>query len=141
MKKILSLTLSALLAGSVALSSVATAEAHYKKGRYHKHSRGVGVAAGVIGGLIIGGAIANANRRSNYRHCHFDYCHRHAARYSDHAHERTVYEPPRRRRPRRRRASSAHVDWCFDRYRSYREWDNTFQPYNGGRRRCLSPYN
>lgn len=35
---------------------------------------------------------------------------------------------------------SAHVDWCYDRYRSYRASDNTFQPYNGPRRQCFSPY-
>ena len=35
---------------------------------------------------------------------------------------------------------SAHVRWCYDRYRSYREWDNTFQPYEGPRRQCYSPY-
>ena len=36
--------------------------------------------------------------------------------------------------------SSAHVRWCYNRYRSYREWDNTFQPYNGPRQQCYSPY-
>lgn len=35
---------------------------------------------------------------------------------------------------------SAHVRWCYNRYRSYREWDNTFQPYHGPRRQCYSPY-
>ncbi len=35
---------------------------------------------------------------------------------------------------------SAHVQWCYDRYRSYRASDNTFQPYNGPRRQCNSPY-
>lgn len=35
---------------------------------------------------------------------------------------------------------NAHVDWCYDRYRSYRAWDNTFQPYEGPRRQCYSPY-
>ncbi len=35
---------------------------------------------------------------------------------------------------------SAHVEWCYDRYRSYRAYDNTFQPYNGPRRQCYSPY-
>lgn len=34
----------------------------------------------------------------------------------------------------------AHVAWCYNRYRSYREWDNTYQPYNGPRRQCYSPY-
>ncbi|MGI6853072.1 BA14K family protein [Mesorhizobium sp. 1B3] len=36
---------------------------------------------------------------------------------------------------------SAHERWCYNRYRSYRAWDNTFQPYNGPRRQCYSPYN
>jgi hypothetical protein len=37
-------------------------------------------------------------------------------------------------------AGSAHVRWCYNRYRSYRAWDNTFQPYNGPRQQCISPY-
>lgn len=37
-------------------------------------------------------------------------------------------------------SSSAHVQWCYSRYRSYRAYDNTFQPYNGPRRQCYSPY-
>lgn len=35
---------------------------------------------------------------------------------------------------------SAHVDWCQNRYRSYRVSDNSFQPYNGPRQACVSPY-
>lgn len=35
---------------------------------------------------------------------------------------------------------SAHVRWCYGRYRSYRASDNTFQPYNGYRQQCVSPY-
>ena len=38
------------------------------------------------------------------------------------------------------RMSAAHVEWCFDRYRSYRTYDNSWQPYNGPRRVCRSPY-
>ncbi|TKT79315.1 BA14K family protein [Aquamicrobium sp. LC103] len=45
-------------------------------------------------------------------------------------------QPPVRYRPR----GNAHVDWCYARYRSYRASDNTFQPYNGPRRQCISPY-
>lgn len=47
------------------------------------------------------------------------------------------YAPPPRRAyglPR------GHVNWCHARYRSYRAWDNTFQPYHGPRRQCVSPY-
>lgn len=43
--------------------------------------------------------------------------------------------------PRRApRATSRHVSWCYDRYRSYRSYDNTYQPNNGPRRQCVSPY-
>lgn len=45
-------------------------------------------------------------------------------------------EPPVRYRPR----GNDHVTWCFNRYRSYRASDNTYQPYNGPRRQCQSPY-
>lgn len=50
--------------------------------------------------------------------------------------------PPRRyyRTYRAQRVSSAHVQWCYNRYRSYRAWDNTFQPYGGPRQQCYSPY-
>ena len=36
--------------------------------------------------------------------------------------------------------SQAHIAWCYDRYRSYRHWDNSFQPYHGPRKQCWSPY-
>jgi hypothetical protein len=35
---------------------------------------------------------------------------------------------------------SSHAQWCYGRYRSYRAYDNTFQPYNGRRQQCQSPY-
>jgi hypothetical protein len=44
--------------------------------------------------------------------------------------------------PRRiyRSGQGTHVNWCYHRYRSYRAWDNSFQPYHGPRRQCRSPY-
>lgn len=41
---------------------------------------------------------------------------------------------------RRGRLSARHIAWCEANYRSYRRSDNTFQPYNGPRRQCVSPY-
>ena len=38
------------------------------------------------------------------------------------------------------RLSRAHVQWCQDRWRSYRVSDNSYQPNNGPRRACVSPY-
>jgi hypothetical protein len=32
----------------------------------------------------------------------------------------------------------AHYNWCINRYRSYHPASNTWQPYNGPRRQCLS---
>ena len=43
-------------------------------------------------------------------------------------------------RPRYEGINPRHTDWCYARYRSYREYDNTYQPNYGGRRECLSPY-
>jgi hypothetical protein len=35
----------------------------------------------------------------------------------------------------------AHAEWCFDRYRSYAQEDNSYQPYGGGpRQQCQSPW-
>lgn len=42
--------------------------------------------------------------------------------------------------PRSYYGGNSHTSWCYNRYRSYRAWDNTFQPYYGGRRQCVSPY-
>lgn len=38
------------------------------------------------------------------------------------------------------RYGGSHVEWCANRYRSYRAYDNTYQPYGGPRRLCVSPY-
>ena len=37
-------------------------------------------------------------------------------------------------------AGNAHLSYCYNRYKSYRDWDNSWQPYNGPRRQCISPY-
>lgn len=36
--------------------------------------------------------------------------------------------------------NAPHVEWCRNRYNSYRAYDNTYQPYNGRRRRCQPPF-
>jgi len=38
------------------------------------------------------------------------------------------------------RLTRSHYAWCESRYRSYRRWDNSWQPYNGPRKPCASPY-
>ncbi|MFC5036907.1 BA14K family protein [Tianweitania sediminis] len=62
-------------------------------------------------------------------------------RYVEPRYVQPRYVAPRFVRPAPRiRLSAAHVRWCHARYRSYRSSDNTFQPYNGPRRQCYSPY-
>ena len=36
--------------------------------------------------------------------------------------------------------SSAHIEWCGDRYRSYQPDANVYTAYSGELRRCVSPY-
>lgn len=36
--------------------------------------------------------------------------------------------------------SEAHYRWCANRYRSYDRYTNTYQPYYGPRKQCVSPY-
>ena len=109
MEKMISVTVAILLAGTVVVMSLSDANARHRGHRY-----GGGLAAGIIGGLIIGGAIANSRLEDRERD----------------------YAPPYRRDYGR-----AHVSWCYSRYRSYRDYDDTYQPYRGGRRYCRSPYN
>jgi hypothetical protein len=40
-----------------------------------------------------------------------------------------------------RSGGSSHVQWCANRYQSYRASDNTYVPRAGVRARCVSPYN
>lgn len=42
--------------------------------------------------------------------------------------------------PRAYYGGNSHTSWCYNRYRSYRAYDNTYQPYYGPRRLCVSPY-
>lgn len=69
---------------------------------------------------------------------------RHRPRYRHHyRYDRRYWGPPpvyRYRRAPIYRGRNPHVRWCYNRYRSYRAYDNTFQPNYGPRRQCYSPY-
>lgn len=85
----------------------------HRRHGYRRHSDGWWYPLAAFGaGMVIGGAIA-------------------------------APPPPRYSAPRYREPGlpARHVSWCYNRYRSYRAWDNSFQPYNGPRQPCYSPYN
>ena len=88
----------------------------YRPG-YRRHGAFWFPAGAFIAGAIIGGALSDPGPRY---YEDYDYA------------PRRVYRAPR--------LSEAHVQWCYDRYRSYRASDNTFQPYEGPRQQCYSPY-
>ncbi|MBX3574568.1 MAG: BA14K family protein [Mesorhizobium sp.] len=52
----------------------------------------------------------------------------------------TPENDPALRSPEAEALAAAHADWCSSRYRSYRPRDDSYTPYSGGRRRCVSPY-
>lgn len=84
----------------------------YHRDGYRRHSDGWWYPLAAFGaGMVIGGAIA--------------------------APPAPRYDAPRYAEPR---LPPRHVSWCYDRYRSYRAWDNSFQPYGGPRQQCYSPY-
>lgn len=68
-----------------------------------------------------------------YRDDHRGWRHRHD--YRPYYQYRRYDAPTYRRAP-----GNPHVRWCFNRYRSYRAYDNTFQPNYGPRQQCYSPY-
>lgn len=100
---------------------------YYRSGGHWRRSNNnwIGPAAGgLIAGALIGGALSGP---SYYGDPYY---------YGDAA-PRVIYRPA----PRvYRSGGSAHVQWCYDHYRSYRQWDNTYQPYYGPRKQCVSPY-
>ena len=56
---------------------------------------------------------------------------------SDHAHRQTH---PRMNAPDVYQGGNRHLTWCYDRYRFYRESDNTYRTSDGSRHECVSPY-
>ncbi len=93
----------------------------YRDRRYRGSNNGAAVAGALIGGAIIGGVIANNSRNRVYRDRYYQ--------------PRARYVAPRR--VYRSGLSDAHIRYCFNRYRSYRVSDNTFQPYgNRPRQQC-----
>lgn len=97
----------------------------YRGWRYrHYDVFGPGLAAGVLSGVILGGMLGPYDA--------YDY----GPGY--YVVPPPVYVP--RGTDRVAGLSQAHYDWCYARYRSYRAYDNTFQPYHGPRRPCFSPY-
>jgi hypothetical protein len=95
---------------------------NHRRWRGRRNDAGL-IIGGLAAGAIIGGLLAAPRYRDYY--------------YDD-------YYEPRPYRPRVRYRSSRldeHQLWCLDRWRSYDIYSDTYQPYHGPRRYCVSPYN
>ena len=118
MKDIFKKTTFAVLALTMAIPAAVTTTTPSQAG-----SRDA-LVGGIVGG-VIGGAIVGSSRR--YRE------------------PDVVYVEPRRRVYRERRVvrrggHSAHVNWCYRKYRSYEARSNTYVSYGGRVKTCYSPY-
>lgn len=107
----------------------------YGGGYYHGHHHGGGDDwAWALGGLAAGAIIGGLMAQPRYYGPSY---------YEPDYYGRTYYRP-RYYAPRYARdvyyGGDAHTRWCYARYRSYRAYDNTFQPYYGPRQACASPY-
>ncbi|MBX5225480.1 BA14K family protein [Rhizobium sp. NLR9b] len=117
-------------------------------GHHHHNGSGWGWALGGLAvGTIIGGALAQPYYGSYYGSPYGYYGSPYRYYGSPYGYYRRPfgYYGGYYGRPYRAYASSAyyggsHESWCYARYRSYRAYDNTFQPYSGPRRQCIGPY-
>jgi BA14K-like protein len=141
MKKIISVGICAV--ALAAAPSMTSFDRAYAGNNFWK---GIGIG---IGAAIVGGAIANAVR-AGQQHCHQGqtyYCHSHAYANAYHYHDyqagpilyQQVAAPPP---PPAGQIvlPQPHVTWCYNHYRSYDLNSNSYQPYEGPRRPCISPY-
>jgi BA14K-like protein len=106
----------------------------YRGYRGYRHHNGDDDWAWALGGLATGAIIGGLLAQPRY----------YGPSYYDQGYYGPTYYRPRYYAPRYNRqvyyGGNAHTGWCYARYRSYRAYDNTFQPYYGPRRACVSPY-
>ncbi|MDK1373432.1 MULTISPECIES: BA14K family protein [unclassified Sinorhizobium] len=105
----------------------------YHGGHRHHHHNDNDDWGWALGGLAAGALIGGLLAQPRY----------YGPTYYDEGYYAPAYRP-RYYAPRYYRQSyyggNAHTNWCYARYRSYRAYDNTFQPYYGPRQVCVSPY-
>ncbi|WP_431324443.1 BA14K family protein [Rhizobium sp. YTU87027] len=100
---------------------------HYG-GYHHHHGSDWGLALGGLAfGAIIGGALAQPYY-GPYYDTYYGSPYGYYRPYRQYYGPSVAYE------------GGSHVSWCYARYRTYRAFDNTYQPYYGPRRQCIGPY-
>lgn len=124
---------------------------HRRHRGWHRHRNGGDDWAWALGGLAVGAILGGALAQPRYHHPgYYDQGYDYAPTYyAPRYHAPTYYYAPRYHAPRYYApryyrqtyyGGNAHTRWCYARYRSYRAYDNTFQPYYGPRQACVSPH-
>ncbi|NKJ77485.1 BA14K family protein [Rhizobium leguminosarum bv. viciae] len=125
----------------------------YRGGGYHNNNWAWGLG-GLATGAIIGGMLAQPYYGGSYYGQGYygqGYYNQgyygqgyYGSPYSGLSYYGSTLYRPRYYAPRYYRqvynGGNGHTSWCYARYRSYRAYDDTFQPYYGPRRACVSPY-
>lgn len=127
MKKILTGVLTVALLATAPLA-VSTSDADAGSRTWKRFGRGVATGVGVGVGLGIVNNLARPRHQPHYVEPRRVY-----------VQPRPVYVEPR---PvyHSRGFTQAHYNYCGSKYRSYHYPSNSFQPFNGPRRQCRSPY-
>lgn len=145
MRRLTSTITTLACAAGLALGLAAIAPAHAAgPGTNMNHARAA------LAPIVASTDVVQVQYGSRYRDRRYRDRHWRGPRHRDRGHYRSgpgVYfhfgPPPRHYAPpppRARGLPVSHLRWCQNRYRSYRAWDNSFQPYHGPRRQCRSPY-
>jgi hypothetical protein len=109
-------------------------------GGYYRHHGGNDwgwALGGLAAGAIIGGMLAQPRY---YGPSYYDQGYYGSTYEGPYYYGSTRYYAPRYYYRRTYYGGNGHVRWCYARYRSYRAYDDTFQPYHGPRQACVSPY-
>ena len=116
----------------------------YRGGYRRHHHNGGDDLAWALGGFATGAIIGGLLAQPRYYGPGYYGGGYYGQAYYGPTYYRPRYYAPRYYAPRYYRQTyyggNAHTRWCYARYRSYRAYDNTFQPYVGPRQPCISPY-
>ncbi|HEV7322682.1 MAG TPA: BA14K family protein [Ensifer sp.] len=129
-------------AGSVGIDAPRAQQVQYRRhyggyggGYGHGHHHGSNddwawALGGLAAGAIIGGLLAQPPYYGpgDYEEGYYGPTYYRPRYYAPRYYRQTYY------------GGGAHTRWCYARYRSYRAYDNSFQPYYGPRQACVSPY-
>lgn len=110
---------------------------HYSR-HHHGHNYGGAILGGLAAGMIFGGMLGYPYGSGYYGSGYYGSGYYGSGYYGRRAFygPRAYYGPGAYYGRGAYYGGNGHASSCYARYRSYRAWDNTYQPYYGPRRPC-----